>query len=742
MIGEIVSHYKIIDHLGEGGMGVLFRAQDTRLGRMVALKFLPPDLTRDAKAKQRFIQEARAASAVQHDNICNIHDIDETPDGQLFIVMDVYDGETLAETIGKGPLDPRRVIDWALQIASGLKKAHDKGIIHRDIKPANVFVTEEGTAKILDFGLAKLAEAQTKLTDDGSRLGTTAYMSPEQARGDPVDVRTDIWSLGVMLYEMITGRPPFRSEYEQALIYAILNEEPVAVQDLRPGIPDALEKVVNKMLAKEPDLRYQQMEEVIRSLKQIETSAKRAADAPAVKPPSIAILPFANLSADSEQEYFCDGLTEEIINVLSHLEELRIVARTSTFAFKGKHEDIREIGKKLNVENVLEGSVRKSGNLLRITAQLVKAADGYHLWSEKFDRKLEDIFSIQDEISLAIVENLKVKLLKGEKAWIVRHRASNSEAYNLYMKGRFFFNQRKDTTIQKSLECYAQAIQLDPGFALAYTGLAESYLFLGDWRVLPIDQAYEKARKEAMTALRLDDALSEAHLALAEIKMFCDWDWISAEEEFQQALSINPACAEAHHMYAHFLELKGRFDEALTEIERAIELEPVFPSLHSCNVQMLFYARRYDQSIEQSRATMEMAPHFFGQYGWLGIGLVMLGRPREGIEAIRKGLDQVPMDARMQGLRCYALASVGDKTAAMEGLEQLVSLSQQRYLDPYFVVWGHAALGENGTACDWLDRAYNQHSEWLPWVGIDPLLDGLRVEPRFRDLLRKMNLSG
>jgi serine/threonine protein kinase len=739
MIGQTISHYKIIEKLGEGGMGVVYKARDTKLDRDVALKFLPLELTKDRDARERFIHEAKAVSALDHTNICTIHEVGETDNGQLYIVIACYDGATLKDKIERSPLKIDDVINITTQIALGLSKAHEKRIVHRDIKPANIFITKDGVVKILDFGLAKLSD-RTMMTRMGETVGTISYMSPEQARGEKVDERTDIWSLGVLMYEMITNQLPFKSEYEQAVVYTILNEEPKSMKALRPEIPQELEQVVIRMLLKSPDVRYQRMGDIIADLKNLGSGISKKELFSTNQPPTIAVLPFTNLSADTEQEYFCDGLTEEIINVLSNIEDLHVVARTSAFAFKGKQEDIRGIGKELNVENVLEGSVRKSGNRLRITAQLIKVSDGYHLWSEKFDRNLKDIFAIQDEISLAIVENLKVKLLKGEKAKLVKHRANNSEAYNLYMKGRFFFNQRKESGIKKSIEYYSQAIEIDPEFALAYTGLAESYVFLGDWRVLPMDTAYNEARKAAMTALQIDDTLSEVHLSLAEIKLFCDWDWAAAEQEFKRALTINPACAEAHHMYAHYLELNSRFDEALTEMNRAIELEPVFPSLHSCNVQVLFYARRYEEAIKQCYNAMDMAPSFFGLYGWLGIAFVMSGMVERGVEAIKRGLEHIPMDLRLKALLCYTYAKTGKGILAKECLDQLLSLSEKRFLDPYFVAWAYAALGDTANACNWLNKAYDEHSEWLPWLGVDPLLDDLRVEPMFNELFKKMKL--
>ncbi|MFQ5640839.1 MAG: protein kinase, partial [bacterium] len=413
MIGKTISHYKIIEKLGGGGMGVVYKAKDTKLKRTVALKFLPPDLTRDAEAKERFMLEAQAASALDHPNICTIYEIDETEDGQLFIAMACYDGETLKQKVAGGKLQVASAMDISCQIAQGMAKAHEQGIVHRDIKPANLMVTSDGIVKILDFGLAKLTGV-TQLTKTGTTLGTVAYMSPEQAQGVTMDHRTDIWSLGVVLYEMVSGELPFRGEYEQAVIYSILNEEPEQTTE----IPANLQQIVAKALAKEPEDRYQQMDEILTDLsalkKELESESTKEAVGKEKQAPSIAVLPFVDMSPEKDQEYFCDGMAEELIDALTKLEGLKVASRTSAFQFKGKEISIKKIGKELEVNQVLEGSVRKAGNRLRITAQLINVADGYHLWSEKYDRELEDVFAIQDDIAETIVNTLKVKLV-GEK---------------------------------------------------------------------------------------------------------------------------------------------------------------------------------------------------------------------------------------------------------------------------------------------------------------------------------------
>jgi serine/threonine protein kinase len=420
--GTVVSHYKIIEKIGAGGMGVVYKAEDTRLKRLVALKFLPADLTRDSGAKERFTREAQAASALDHNNICTIYEIDETDDGQMFIAMACYEGETMREKIKRDHLRVEEALDMAIQVAQGLAKAHEKRITHRDIKPANIMVTGDGVVKIMDFGLAKLT-GQSGLTRAGTTVGTVAYMSPEQLRGGEIDYKSDIWSLGVVLYEMLTGELPFRGEGDQATIYSILNKEPQPVASIRRDIPGELESVVSRALTKNPESRYENMRDFLVDLRkareELEVDVSERLSESKAKP-SIAVLPFIDMSPQKDQEYFCDGMAEELINTLANLEGLQVASRTSAFQFKDKGHDIREVGRRLKVQSVLEGSVRKAGDRLRITAQLVSVADGYHLWSEKYDREMEDIFAIQDEISLAIVDNLKLKLLRQEKARLVK----------------------------------------------------------------------------------------------------------------------------------------------------------------------------------------------------------------------------------------------------------------------------------------------------------------------------------
>jgi serine/threonine-protein kinase len=739
MIGETISHYRILEKLGEGGMGVVYKAEDTRLKRIVALKFLPPSLTSNPEARSRFIQEAQAASALDHPNICTVHDFGESADGQFFIVMACYEGKTLQEMLQNGPFEIERALTIGAQIAAGLAEAHRVGVIHRDVKPTNVIITKDGAAKIIDFGLAKLA-AQSRITRTGSAMGTPVYMSPEQIRGDEVDARTDIWSLGVILYEMLTGCTPFAADYDHAVFYRILNMIPEPLTSLRQGVPPAIERTLERALQKDPVERYPSALALLQDLEFARTGGETHPSIPKTVA-SIAILPFEDMSQSHDQEYFCDGIAEEIINALTHVAGLRVVARTSSFSFKGTQKNARDIGRMLGVDTLLEGSVRKADQRLRVTVKLTKVDDESALWSERYDRTLEDIFAIQDDVCVSIVDQLKVILGRSERTNLVRRRANDHEAYNLYLKGRFLFNQRKRESVQRSIECYSQAVTVDPAFALAYAGIAESYEVLGSWRDLPRDQAFGEARKASETALRLDDRLPEAHVVAGYVNLFCDWNWTAAEREFQRALTLNPACAEGHHMRAHYLEMMGKFDLAIGEIDRAMELEPVAPSLHSCAAQILYCARRYDKAIRQAYVTLEMAPTFYGLYGWIGSAYLVSGLHDSGLAALKEGLKHLPQDPRLQALLGTACALSGDEEGARAALARLHALSRERYVDSYYTTWLLEAMGNRHDACESLETAYNERSNWLPWLAVDPLLDNLRSDPRCAALLKNMGLA-
>jgi eukaryotic-like serine/threonine-protein kinase len=742
LIGTTVSHYKILEKLGGGGMGVVYKAQDLKLDRPVALKFLPPELTPDPEARERFIHEAKAASALDHNNICTVHEIAETDDGQIFIVMACYEGETLKKKIERGPLKIEEAADLAIQIAQGLSEAHAHGIVHRDVKPANILITKSGVAKIVDFGLAKLA-GYARLTKTGSTVGTAAYMSPEQARGEDVDHRADIWSLGVLLYEMVTGRLPFKSDYDQAMVYLILNEEPQPMTSARSDVPPGLQSVVTKAIRKDQEGRYQTVTEMLIDLMSLgeqprdETSRKQ----PPIekKQPSIAVLPFANLSADPENEYFGDGMSEEIINALTKVNGLHVVARTSSFAFKGKNEDIREIGRKLHVEHVLEGSVRKAGNRLRITAQLIKIADGYHLWSERFDRAMDDIFAIQDEISLSIVDKLKVTLLEDEKGALAKRSTENLQAYNLFLQGRYSLNKHTRESLQIAIERFQEAISLSPDYAQVYAGMAIAYYFLGWMYYLPPKDVYPKARAFAQKAIEIDPSTADAHAVLATVKSFYNCDWEEAGSAFRRAIELNPNNVLARTQYAFHLICLGRMNESLAEMTTAHSLDPLLDPV-TWGV-LLLRIGKLEEARDRFQKSIESEPERAHALWMLGHVDVLQGRYEEGLSEIRRALSLSGNNAIILAGFGWSNAMAGKRDEAMRVLEELRERSRREYIPPYCSAKIYSALGENDLAFEWLEKAYEEHDTSLAAVLNDESLTGLQQDPRFDDLLKKMNLK-
>jgi len=748
MIGETISHYKILEKLGEGGMGEVYKAEDIKLKRTVALKFLTSQALGSNEEKDRFMNEAQAVAALEHPSICTIHEIDQK-EGKTFIAMGYIEGQSLKEKIESAPLKLEEAIDIVIQVAEGLQEAHEKKIVHRDIKSANIMVTTKGQVKIMDFGLAKLAKVE-QITKDNITMGTLAYMSPEQARGEEVDHRTDVWSLGVVLYEMVTGQLPFKGEYEQAVIYSILNEEPEPMRGLQAGLPKELEIIVNKALAKSPDSRYQNAGDILADLRKLSKELESMKEQPSTKKsqPSIAVLPFTNLSGDKEQEYFCDGMAEEIINALTHVESLRVVARTSAFVFKDKKEDIREIGKKLNVKTLLEGSVRKVGDRVRITAQLVNVADGYHLWSEKYDRNIgkeccpDDIFAIQDEISLAIVDKLKVKLLGEEKSALVKRYTDNLEAYNLYLKGRYFWNKRGEEDLKKGLECFKQAIEKDPNYALTYAGLADSYILLAEHSLLPPKDAFPRAKAAVIKALEIEETLVEAHTSLAFIKTLNDWDWMGAEKEFKQAIEFNPGYATAHQWYAEHLTMMGQYAEAIAELKRAQELDPLSLIIGVALAVTLFCgARRYDRVIEECQKVLEMDPNFGGALNVLGMVYRERAMYEEAIEAFQKARTFDEGNTWVMAELGHAYAASGNRSEAQKVLNELQQLSKRRYVPPDNIALVYLGLGKKDLMFEYLEKAYEDRSVGLSWLKADPIFDSLRSDPRFTALLKRIGLE-
>ena len=780
LIGRTIGHYKISEQIGTGGMGEVYLATDMTAGRKAALKLLPTRFTSDAERLKRFQQEARALVGLNHPNILTVYEIGEDHSTH-YIASELIEGETLRQRLMRGRMQLREAVDVAIQVASALAAAHETGIVHRDIKPENIMLRPDGYVKVLDFGIAKLAEQEVPVTvptDEalllvetnlGSILGTVRYMSPEQAYGAPVDKGTDIWSLGVVLYEMITGHVPFTGETPGEAMSSILEMEPPPLTSYVAHTPAELQQIISKTLRKDRKERYQSAHELLEALKDLRhklefkaelkrstaapklaafivlvaivvgaffafrMSRQRAVPLPPFPEKSIAVLPFLDLSQAKDQEYFCDGMSEEILDALAKVDGLRIVARTSSFSFKGKSTDVSEVGKKLNVENVVEGSVRRDGNRVRISAQLINARNGLQLWSETYERELQGVFALQDEITRAIVDALKIKLAVSLPA----HEQRNTEGYDLYLQGLYFSNKGSEEDLRKALSFFQRSLEKDPTFSRAWTGIAKVWFFLGDVHVKPLD-AYPQSKAAALKAIALDERDAEAHCYLGEAKRILDWDLTGEDAELNRALQLDPNSAPVHFFLALLPLFRGELKEGLGLVLEAEKLDPLSPIISYVATAAYLADKRIDEAIIAGQRTQRLDSHYFYLDSNLAAAYREKGNFAEAIALYTKAQEEQRFPS--SGL-AVTYARMGQQVEAKKILDQLLQERQTRYVSAQTIAAVYVAFGEKEEAFRWLERAAAEHCGTLQWIAFLPEFGALRSDARFPQFLRRIGVA-
>ena len=769
MIFETISHYRIIRELGAGGMGEVYLAEDTRLGRHVAIKVLPASYQYDPERRTKFLAEARATSALRSPHIAAIYDIGEH-EGSMYIVMEYVEGEPLSEKLNRGNLAIRDAIDLAAQIADALSEAHSLGIVHCDVKASNLILNERGTIKLLDFGIAAAAGSKGAEVDDrtqkvgqqttlGVMGGTVSYMSPEQAIGRPIDPRSDIFSLGVVLYEMLTARLPFDGETAAETIDNIIHLEPTPIARLNYGVTPDLDRVVRKCLEKDRERRYQSVRDLLIDLRNLQRDSDSGANAPAttglgrqtqvVARPrsrktidSLAILPLVNQSGDPDLEYLSDGVTEALINNLSRLTKLRVMARSTVFRYQGHDlQDAQQVGRELGVRSVLIGRLLKRGESLIVKLELVDTNDGSHLWGEQYTREMADVFSLEREIATEISEHLRLKLNSAQRKGLTKGSTENSEAYQLYLKGRYHWNKRTEEGIKKSIEYFEQAIIRDSKFALAYAGLADSYNLMASYGTKPLATPFLRAKATALKALSLDNKLAEAHAALAAVKLWREFDWEGAERGWRTAVVLNPSYSTAHLWLSLYLAAIERMDEALAEIRLALDLDPLSRVINLNLARILHFARQFDAAIKQCRKTIDMYPDYVIAHRRLGMSYGEKGMFEEAAAEFRKALALSPDDSETMSAMAYAYAAGGKTDEAREILNRLTEFAKVAYVSPYSLARVHIAVGQIDEAFEYLEQTYQERHGILTYLKVEPIFDRLRPDPRFADLLQKMGLS-
>jgi serine/threonine-protein kinase len=742
----LAGRYTIERELGHGGMATVYLAEDVKHHRPVALKVLSPQLAA-ALGTERFLGEIQIAARLTHPHILPLHDSGEAG-GLPYYVMPYVEGESLrGRLIHQRQLPIEDALRIAREVADALEYAHHRDIVHRDIKPENILF-QTGHAVVSDFGIARAINVAGKgrMTGTGIAVGTPGYMSPEQARGvDELDGRSDVYSLGCVLFEMLAGGPPFTGWSAQAILARQVLEPLPRVRTFRDTVPQWLEQAVTRALANAPADRFDGAAAFVAALSAsspvpvAEPTPLRAQTTPAPEH-SIAVLPFVNLSADPENGYFCDGMAEEILNALSSIPSLRVASRTSAFAFKGASEDIRAIGEKLRVRTVLEGSVRRADTTLRVTAQLINIADGFHLWSQTYDREMKDVFAIQDEIARAIVNALKVNLGSEAGAVLVEPHTDNLDAYALYTKARYLWRRKSSSALTKCIEYFEQAIALDPCYSLAYAGLADSYITLGYWNYLPPKQVFARARAAADSAVGIDDRLAEAHTSRACVSLLYDWDWPRAQQGFLRAIQLKDSYSTAHFWYACYLWSMGRAAESVDQATRAQALAQLSPVVNANLGWALYFERRYDEAITQCVHALDLDTHALMTYTVLGQAYVAAARYDDAISALHSAVGFSGGASFTSAALGYACGKAGKRREARKILNELHERSTANYVSPFCVALVHIGLGDKDQALECLDRAYEEHSHWLVYAKVWPLLDDLRSDARFAALLGKVGL--
>src|SRR6266480_4288041 len=785
LVGQTFGHYKISKRIGSGGMGEVYLATDVTAGRQAALKLLPMRFTGDAERLKRFQQEARAVVALNHPNSLTVYEIGEDH-STYYIASELIEGETLRQRLTRGPIQLSEAVEVAIQVASALAAAHQAGIVHRDIKPENIMLRPDGYVKVLDFGIAKLAEQELPATmprDEalllvetnlGSILGTVRYMSPEQACGGEVDKTTDIWSLGVVLYKMVTGHAPFTGDTPKEVMSSILEKEPAPLTHYVAHLPAELQQIVSKALCKDRTERYQSAGEVLQELKNLRRKLESKAELERSTAPSwlrwtrspttvallllasvlalalpfywhrnlttslppdksIAVLPFVDLSQTKDQEYFCDGMSEEILEALAKIDGLRVVARTSSFSFKGKSMNAREVGEKLNVANVLEGSLRREGNRVRVTAELINTRTGFHLWTETYDRQLEDVFALQDEITRSIVDALKIKLAVSLPA----REQPNTEVYDLYLQGLYFSNKSSEEDLRRALSFFQRAVEKDPTFSRAWTGIAKVWYFLADVYVKPLD-AYSASKEAALKAISLDEKDAEAHCYLSEAKRVLDWDLAGADAELKRALELNPNSASAHLFAGLHPLFRGELKHGLQLILEAEKLDPVSPIISYVATAAYLTNDRIDDAISEGQRTLQLDPNYFYLDSVLAAAYREKGNFPEAIALYTKGQEATHLPS--SGL-AITYARMGDQAEARNILALLVQARENRYVSAPLIAAVSVALGDKEGAFRELERAYAEHSGVLQWIAFLPEFRALHSDTRFPNLLQRIGVS-